>query len=67
MCGKKSRIADGGVAGIWQHLDKERGYTNMRQKVEIMRKLANAHFPDLLPHFTERFDYLAAHAKQYSL
>lgn len=56
-----------GTCGVWQHLDQERGYTNMRQKVEIMKKLAKTHFPNLLPHFTERFDFLASHAAQHSL
>jgi len=56
-----------GTCGVWQHLDKERGHTNLQQKVEIMQELGKAHFPDLMPFFIERFDQLAAHAAKHSL
>eukprot|EP00026_Physarum_polycephalum_P007787 Phypoly_transcript_07853.p1 GENE.Phypoly_transcript_07853~~Phypoly_transcript_07853.p1 ORF type:complete len:331 (+),score=32.30 Phypoly_transcript_07853:155-1147(+) len=56
-----------GTCGIWQHLDKERGYTNMQQKVEVMKQLGRAHFPDLFPYFSNHLNYLANHAIKHSL
>ncbi len=53
--------------GVWQQLDKMRGYTTMQQKVAIMRQLATAHFPDILPYFSVRLDHLAEHSQKYFL
>lgn len=66
---RKSRFNfnNSSLLGIWQHLDSARGFTNMQQKVSVMKQLGKAHFPDLYPHFAQRLDYLNEHATRHSL
>ncbi len=53
--------------GVWRHLDEMRGYTTLRQKVDLLTRFGQEHYPKQLPFFEKRFAAMAEHAEKYNL